>query len=86
MVATMTLPALYVEGLSQRALLGQDQLNAYKLGLIEAILKEARRLDTEEGAALRAAVEAALEVARWEPRHLSPPDRGPGLDELFGLA
>jgi hypothetical protein len=86
MVATMTLPALYVEGLSQRALLGQDQLNAYKLGLIEAILKEARGLDAAEGAALRAAVEVALEVVRWEPRHLPPPDRGPGLDELFGLA
>ena len=80
----MTLPVLYVEGLSQRALRGQDQLNAYKLGLIEAVLKEARRARGEEGLeATRAALETALEVARWEPRR-EPRPRDPGIEELFG--
>ena len=65
----MTLPELYVEGLTQRALRGQGQLNVYKLGLIEAILKEAVRTDDQEDAAtLRAAVQTALDVARWEMR------------------
>lgn len=63
----MTLPSLYVEGLKQRALLGQEQLNVYKLGLIEAILRDALRGDWEqEPGELSSAVQTALEVARWE--------------------
>ncbi len=82
----MTLPVLYVEGLSQRALLGQDQLNAYKLGLVEAVLNEARRAQGEDAVeARRAALETALEVVRWEPRR-EPRPRDPGVEELFGLS
>lgn len=71
----MSLPPLYIEGLAQRALLGEDRLNQYKLGLIEAILKKA--LDTDSGEprdreTLRDQVRTALEVARWEA-----PRRGP---------
>ncbi|MBW3574798.1 MAG: hypothetical protein KY450_08025 [Actinobacteria bacterium] len=66
---TMTLPELYLEGLTQRALRGPESLNLYKLGLIEAILKDSLRADAEEGAAaMQAAVRTALEVARWEMR------------------
>ncbi len=64
----MPLPDLYLEGLSQRALRGEAALNAYKLGLVEAILKEAlsaRELD--DGQALRAGMRTAIDVARWEP-------------------
>ena len=65
----MALPELYVEGLTQRALRGQEQLNVYKLGLIEAILKDAARTDGPESpATMRSAVVTALEVARWELR------------------
>ena len=65
----MALPTLYLEGLNQRAVLGPEKLNVYKLGLIEAILKEPLRADGEPNAdALRAAVQTALDVARWEPR------------------
>ncbi|MDP8975517.1 MAG: hypothetical protein M3N28_03970 [Actinomycetota bacterium] len=65
----MTLPPLYLEGLTQRALLGQEQLEAYKLGLIEAILKEALRSEHgQDVAALRSAVQDAVEVAQWEMR------------------
>ena len=69
----MPLPELYLEGLTQRALCGQDQLNIYKLGLIEAILKEALRADDEEEhlATIRSAVQTALDVARWD----MPPSR-----------
>ena len=82
----MTLPVLYVEGLGQRALLGKDQLNAYKLGLVEAILNEARRAQGEDAAeARRVALETALEVVRWEPRR-EPRPRDPGVEELFGLS
>lgn len=71
----MTLPPLYLEGLSQRALLGQAQLNVYKLGLIEAILKEAVRSDQEQDpATIRSAIRTAVEVAQWEMR----PSRGIG--------
>jgi hypothetical protein len=63
----MTLPQLYVEGLIQRALLGDARLDTYKLGLIEAVLKEALTADGPEGVdALRSAARTALEVARWE--------------------
>ncbi|HSH60243.1 MAG TPA: hypothetical protein VK988_11500 [Acidimicrobiales bacterium] len=65
----MTLRPLYLEGLTQRALRGQDQLGVYKLGLIEAILKEALRSDQgQDVAALRSAVQDAVEVAQWEMR------------------
>ena len=68
----MTLPALYVEGLTQRALCGEQHLNTYKLGLIEAILKEALRADDEDGPdALRSKMRTALDVAVWE----APPAR-----------
>ena len=63
----MSLPALYAEGLAQRALRGQGELNAYKLGLIEAILKDALRAEEPEPTAIRSAVATALDVARWEP-------------------
>ena len=65
----MTLPPLYLEGLSQRALLGEDQLNRYKLGLIEAILKQAlRAADEPDVATMRSALATAVEVAQWELR------------------
>ena len=65
----MTLPTLYVEGLRQRALLGQGPLNVYKLGLIEAILKETLRGGEDQAPeTLRAAIQTALDVARWELR------------------
>jgi hypothetical protein len=63
----MALPDLYLEGLMQRALLGEDRLNAYKLGLIQAILKAALGADDADAAeALRSDLKLALEVARWE--------------------
>ncbi len=69
----MTLPPLYLEGLTQRALRGQHQLDNYKLGLIEAILKEALRdEDGQDLTTLRLAMQNAVEVARWEMR---PPRR-----------
>jgi hypothetical protein len=65
----MTLPKLYLEGLTQRALRGQDQLNTYKLGLIEAILKDALRTSDEDNwVEMRSAAQTALDVARWEMR------------------
>lgn len=77
----MPLPELYLEGLTQRALRGQDQLNTYKLGLIEAILKESLRADDEqEPATIRSAMQTALDVARWEvppTRRVSPESRHP---------
>jgi hypothetical protein len=71
----MSLPALYLEGLMQRSLRGTAELNAYKLGLIEAVLKEALRADGRAGEpeqAVDAAVRTAIEVARWDP----PPAAG----------
>lgn len=63
----MTLPSLYVEGLTQRALGGPERLNRYKLGLIEAILKEALRVgEVDDLEAVRAKVRTALDVALWE--------------------
>ena len=65
----MTLPPLYREGLSQRALVGQDQLNVYKLGLIEAILKEALRAEAgDDVTTAHSAMRTAVEVAQWEMR------------------
>ena len=74
----MTLPPLYLEGLMQRARLGQERLNAYKLGLVEAILKDG--LGGEKGrnpVALHSTVQTALEVARWEMPPPSRPDSAP---------
>lgn len=76
----MTLPALYREGLTQRALRGPDQLNVYKLGLIEAILKEACRAGAQDEATIRLAIQAALDIARWEPRPSG--DLGAGTENL----
>lgn len=39
----MTLPPLYLEGLFQKARQGQRQLDAYKVGLMEAILRDGLR-------------------------------------------
>ncbi|HEV2069967.1 MAG TPA: hypothetical protein VGR26_09250 [Acidimicrobiales bacterium] len=65
----MSLPALYEEGLMQRSVLGSTALNAYKLGLIEALLKETLRVaaTADGGEAVPAGLRTALEVARWEP-------------------
>lgn len=65
----MVLPDLYLEGLRQRSLAGLERLNTYKLGLIEAILKEALNADaSRDPEALRTGAQTALEVARWEAR------------------
>jgi hypothetical protein len=77
----VTIPPLYVEGLAQRALRGPDQLNVYKLGLIEAILKSACRAGAQDETTIRSAIQAALDVVRWEPR--PPGDLGA---ETEGLA
>ena len=64
----MVLPALYREGLAQRSLAGEAVLNAYKLGLVEAILKDGLRGERAgDLAALDEAARTALEVVRWEP-------------------
>ena len=68
------LPPLYVEGLSQKARQGLVQLQDYKLGLLEALLKETLR--ELEGDArldvLATNVRTALDVTLWE---LRPPWR-----------
>ncbi|MDP9388030.1 MAG: hypothetical protein M3Q48_08880 [Actinomycetota bacterium] len=71
----MPLPPLYVEGLAQHAARGLDRLNVYKLGLVEALLKDAlRRMRREEDPEeVAAVVRTALEVTMWE---LPPPWRG----------
>ena len=52
----------------QRSAHGRTELNAYKLGLIEALLKEALRGSvTPGGEAVQAGIRTALDVARWEP-------------------
>ena len=78
----MPLPALYLEGLMQRSIRGSAELNTYKLGLIEALLKDAlRSADTIDGGDMNASIRTALEVARWEPpsagrqRQAPEPDR-----------
>ena len=65
----MTLPPLFREGLCQRALVGENELNVYKLGLIEAILKEALRADQgDDATTAHSAMRNAVEVAQWEMR------------------
>ncbi|MDQ4134140.1 MAG: hypothetical protein M3179_13275 [Actinomycetota bacterium] len=72
----MSVPLLYLEGLMQRALLGDAALNAYKLGIIEAVLKEALAGDPVDAGALRDSARTALDVARWDmPRTRSPRSR-----------
>jgi hypothetical protein len=70
----MSLPPLYVEGLTQRAQRGLLELDVYKLGLIEALLKETlRQIDREASPEdIRAQVRTALDVTLWE---LPPPWR-----------
>ena len=70
----MTLSPLYLEGLAQRALAGPAQLTLYKLGLIDAILKDTLRSEHgHDPEALRAAMQTALEISRWEPRRRPSP-------------
>ncbi len=71
----LTLPPLYTEGLHQHSRRGFVELCAYKLGLIEAILKDAiRRIDSEDPEVLKAKLRDAVAVAQWE---LRPPRRSP---------
>ena len=68
------LPPLYVEGLTQKARRGLLELQSYKLGLVEALLKETLR--ELEGDARPDVVadhaRTALDVTLWE---LRPPWR-----------
>ena len=70
----MPLPPLYVEGLTQKARRGLLDLQTYKLGLVEALLKETLR--ELEGDArpdvVTENVRTALDVTLWE---LRPPWR-----------
>ncbi len=70
----MPLPPLYVEGLTQKARRGLLDLQIYKLGLVEALLKETLR--ELEGDArpevVTGNVRTALDVVLWE---LRPPWR-----------
>ncbi len=70
----MGLPPLYREGLLQHARRGLVQLQDYKLGIVEALLKDVlRRLDSDGGAdAVRDDVRTALDVVLWE---MPPPWR-----------
>ncbi len=70
----MALPPLYTEGLLQHARRGLVQLQDYKLGIVEALLKDAlRRLDSDGPAdAVRDDVRTALNVVLWE---MPPPWR-----------
>jgi hypothetical protein len=77
----MTIPPLYAEGLAQHALRGAEQLHGYKLGLIEAILKQALRDEgAEDPEAMRAAMRTAIDVAQWEMR--PPRSRDKKLEDL----
>ncbi|MFN2608936.1 MAG: hypothetical protein ABR511_13780 [Acidimicrobiales bacterium] len=73
----MSLPPLYVEGLMQRGGGGLLELDTYKLGLVEALLKQAlRQLDDEAPAdRLHDTLRAALDVTLWEA---PDPWRAPG--------
>lgn len=90
----MSLPALYLEGLAQRALLGAAELNAYKVGLVEAVLKDALRIARagDAGEAVEAGALTAIEVARWEPARPAragssdSPARGEAVTPLAGVA
>ncbi len=68
------LPPLYVEGLTQKARRGLLELQIYKLGLVEALLKETlRELDGDARPDVVAdKVRTALDVTLWE---LRPPWR-----------
>ncbi len=70
----MPLPPLYQEGLMQHALRGNSALVTYKLGLIEALLKDTLRGvdDNEPMEAVRANVRTALDVALWDPPRTKP--------------
>ncbi len=72
--SAVPLPPLYVEGLTQKARRGLLDLQVYKLGLIEALLKET--LHELEGDArpdvVAEHVRTALDVTLWE---LRPPWR-----------
>ena len=71
----MTPPPLYAEGLLQHSRQGFLKLCVYKLGLIEAILKQALRADDgPDVTTMRSAMGTAVEVAQWEPR----PPKGSG--------
>lgn len=71
----MTLPPLYAEGLLQHARQGFLKLCVYKLGLIEAIVKDAiRKVERDDPEAVKATLRHALAVAQWE---LRPPNRTP---------
>ena len=72
----MGLPPLYTEGLLQHARRGLLRLCEYKLGTVEALLKQAlRRLDSEEPPeAVRESLRTALDVVLWE---MPPPWRTP---------
>jgi hypothetical protein len=70
----MGLPPLYKEGLLQHARRGLLQLQEYKLGMVEALLKDVlRRLESDvppEG--VRDDIRTALDVILWE---MPPPWR-----------
>ncbi len=68
------LPSLYLEGLTQKAQRGLVELQTYKLGLVEALLKEIlRELEGDARPDVVAHnVRTALDVTLWE---LRPPWR-----------
>ena len=68
------LPPLYVEGLTQKAQRGLLDLQIYKLGLVEALLKQTlRELEGDARPEVVADnVRTALDVTLWE---LRPPWR-----------
>jgi len=69
----VTLPPLYAEGLRQHSRRGLLDLCVYKLGLIEAILKDTiRTMDAEDAEVVKAKLRDAVAVAQWE---LRPPRR-----------
>ena len=53
----------------QHALRGAPALDHYKLGMVEALIKQTLRLidDEEEIDVVRASLRTALDVAVWEP-------------------
>lgn len=64
----VSLPPLYVQNLELKA--GDPaQLCAYKLGVVEHVLKEALRLieDDQPTEMVQERVRTALDVALWEP-------------------
>lgn len=72
----MGLPPLYTEGLLQHARRGLLRLCEYKLGLVEALLKDALRQLDADGApeSIRHDLRTALDVVLWE---MPPPWRTP---------